>query len=65
MAECALRRVRILFIPAAVAEGEIFTSGLFIVVVLRGNTPYSLYIKLTAIIVSVRILNKNILDMFS
>ena len=27
----------------ALAVGGIFTSGLFIVAVLRGNTPYSLY----------------------
>ena len=38
-----ISRVCILFISFAVAEGGIFMSGLFIVVVLRGNTPYSLY----------------------
>ena len=43
MAEGALSRVHILFISAALAEGRIFMSGLFIVVALRGNTPYSLY----------------------
>ena len=38
MAECA--RVCILFIPAAVAEGRIFTSGLFIVIVWgNGDIP--------------------------
>ena len=43
MAKCALSRVHVLFISPAIAESGIFTSGLFIVVVLRGNTPYSLY----------------------
>ena len=41
--EGALSRVCILFISTAVAEARIFTSGLFIVVILRGNTPCSLY----------------------
>ena len=35
MAECALNRVHVLFISAAVVEGGIFMSGLFIVIVLR------------------------------
>ena len=43
MAKCTLSRVHVLFISAAVAEGRVFTSGLFIVVVLWGNTQYSLY----------------------
>ena len=43
MAKCTLNRVHILFISAAIAEGGIFTSGLVIVIVLWGNTPYSLY----------------------
>ena len=44
VAKGILSRVCILFISAAVAEGGIYVSGLFIMVVLRGNTPYSLYI---------------------
>ena len=35
--------VRVLFIPAAVAEGGILRRGLFIAIVLRVNTWYSLY----------------------
>ena len=38
-----IRPSPILFISAAVAEGGIFMSGLFIVVVLRESTRYSLY----------------------